>query len=274
MSNAMLIDLTRCIGCRGCQAACKQWHDLPAESTRNLGSYQNPPKISGKTWTMVSFDEVTVDDDLAWVFTKRQCMHCQHPACASACTVGALHKTATGPVVYDAAKCIGCRYCQYACPYEVPAYEWDQTLGLIGKCDFCADRQAAGLEPACAKACPTKALLFGKRSDLLAEARQRIARNPEKYVNHIYGEREAGGASMLYLSSVPFAELGFPTLAEEPASAYAELIMRQTPGIALGVAAGASALYWIIRRRQMMQELPAEAPISVMPAESAEEVSL
>jgi formate dehydrogenase iron-sulfur subunit len=265
-SKAMLIDLTRCIGCRGCQAACKQWHDLPAEKTTNLGSYENPQRISARTWTTVSFDELELDNQFHWVFAKRQCMHCDHPGCVSACTVGALRKTPEGPVVYDSTKCIGCRYCQYACPYGVPAYEWDETLGLIGKCDFCADRQAEGLEPACVKTCPTEALIFGDREELLAEARRRIIVNPDDYVDHIYGETEAGGASMLYLSGVPFAALGFPKLGDQPVSVYAESVMRQTPVIALGVAAGASALYWIIKRRELMKQ-----PLSIA-SDSSEEV--
>jgi formate dehydrogenase iron-sulfur subunit len=252
MTKALLIDLTRCIGCRGCQAACKQWHDLPAESTRNLGSYQNPQQTSSKTLTMVTFNEVIQDGHLQWVFAKRQCMHCEHPACASACTVGALKKTADGPVVYESGKCIGCRYCQYACPFDIPAFEWDQTLGLIRKCEFCVDREEDGLEPACVKACPTGALQPGQREALLAEARQRIAEDPVRYVNHIYGEREVGGTSMLYLSGVPFASLGFPVLRDEPPTAYTEAVMRQTPVIAVTVAAAASALYWIIKRRETL----------------------
>ncbi len=263
MTQAMLIDTTRCIGCRGCQAACKQWHDLPGETTHNTGSYQNPPWISGKTRTVVTFNEVVHDGKFDWVFAKRQCMHCEHPGCASACTVGALRKTEDGPVVYDSDKCIGCRYCQYACPFDVPAYEWDKVLGLIGKCDFCVDRQAEGLEPACVKACPTEAIAFGEREDLLAEAHRRIAADPTAYVHHVYGEHEVGGTSMLYLSGVPFAKLGFPALGTAPVSAYTEAVMRQTPTIALAVAAGASALYWIIKRRQMVTALHGPLPVSL-----------
>jgi len=250
MSKGMLVDLSKCIGCRACQAACKQWKELPAETTHNHGSYQNPPTLSGQTWTLITFNEVEYNGKFNWVFAKRQCMHCEHPACASACTVGALHKTEDGPVTYDTSKCIGCRYCQYACPFDVPKFEWDQTLGLIGKCDFCADRQAEGLEPACAKACPTGALTFGDRQELLVEAKKRIALQPNKYVDHIYGEHEAGGTSYLYLSSVPFALLGFPAVGKEVIPRYAETVMRQTPTVALGVAAVASGLYWIIKRRQ------------------------
>ena len=276
MTKAMLIDTTRCIGCRGCQAACKQWHDLPGETTHNTGSYQNPPWISGRTRTVVTFNELEQEGALSWTFAKRQCMHCEHPGCASACTVGALHKTADGPVVYDAAKCIGCRYCQYACPFDVPAYEWDEVLGLIGKCDFCVDRQGEGMEPACVKACPTEAITYGEREQLLAEAHRRIAADPTGYVDHVYGEREVGGTSMLYLAGVPFAALGFPVLRDEPVSAYTEAVMRQTPTIALTVAAGASALYWIIKRRQMnaaLAEPVAAAPSTDQAGEKPEEVA-
>lgn len=252
MSKAMLIDLTRCIGCRACQAACKQWNNLPAESTKNTGGYQNPPRLSASTYTMVGFQEVEYEGQLQWAFTKRQCMHCQHPACASACTVGALQKTSDGPVVYESSKCIGCRYCQYACPYHVPSFEWQETLGLIRKCTMCADRQAEGLEPACAQACPTDAIAFGERNELLAEGRRRVAAYAGRYVNHIYGEKEAGGASVLYLSGIPFEQLGFPTLGPDPISHQAEAMMRQTPTVAIGVAAIASGLYWIIKRRQQL----------------------
>ncbi len=262
MTRAMLIDLNKCIGCRGCQAACKQWNDLSAETTHNTGSYQNPPAFSDKTWTLVTFNEVDYADQFHWVFAKRQCMHCEHPGCVSACTVGALQKTPDGPVVYQSDKCIGCRYCQYACPFGVPTFEWGQKLGLIRKCNFCVDRLSANMEPACVKACPTGALQFGEREELLGQARQRIAQAPDKYVNHIYGEHEVGGTSMLYLSGVPFAQLGFPELGTEPVGEYAEKIMKQTPTIALGVAAAASGLYWLIKRRdENMRQAVAEVSV-------------
>jgi formate dehydrogenase iron-sulfur subunit len=164
--------------------------------------------------------------------------------------VGALEKTAEGPVIYHADKCIGCRYCQYACPFGVPAFEWQETLGLIRKCTMCADRQAAGEKPLCAKTCPTGAIAFGERDDLLQEARDRIAAHPDDYIDHIYGETEVGGTSMMYMSAVPFADLGFPELGDTPVAQSAEAVMTQTPTIAIGVAAIASGLYWVVKRRQ------------------------
>jgi formate dehydrogenase iron-sulfur subunit len=262
MTQAMLIDLTKCIGCRACQTACKQWNDLPAEATFNYGSYENPPRQSANTWTTVSFNEIEDGDQFYWVFAKRQCMHCEHPACASACTVGALQKTADGPVVYDSSKCIGCRYCQYACPFGVPAFEWQKTLGLISKCDMCASRQANGAEPACAKTCPTQAILYGDRDELLHEAKRRLAAHPDRYVDHIYGEHEVGGTAMLYMSAIPFAQLGFPELGAEPIPQQAETIMNQTPTIAIGVLAAATGAYWIMKRR--MEKMPV-IPVETTP---------
>jgi formate dehydrogenase iron-sulfur subunit len=136
----MLIDETRCTGCRACQVACKQWNDLPGEQTTNHGSYQNPSNLSAKTWSLIEFHEIEEGNAVGFYFIKRACMHCQHPACVSVCPVGALTKTANGPVVYDDTKCIGCRYCMAACPFGVPTFQWD--TGLLGqpvvrKCTFC-----------------------------------------------------------------------------------------------------------------------------------------
>jgi len=250
MSKAVLVDLVRCMGCRACQVACKAWNDNPGEVTLCLGCYDNPPDFSGDTWSLIRFDEVENEGNLNWVFTKRQCMHCVHPACASACPVSALEKQPDGPVVYDAKKCIGCRYCMIACPFNVPRVNWGEVLPEIKKCTFCSDRQSNGLEPACVKACPTDALVYGERAALIAEAKARIQSRPGKYVNHIYGLEEAGGTSWMYLSPVPFEELGLPELDSEPVPELSEsLAVYGTPSMLVGVAALLGGMYWFTKRR-------------------------
>jgi len=238
MSKALLVDTTKCIGCRSCQVSCKEWNDLPGEKTgvprAGLG-LQNPVTVSSKTLTLVTYHEVAAagaPGGLKYVFAKRQCMHCNDPACASACPVAALHKTAEGAVVYDRGKCIGCRYCVWACPFGVPTVEWDSLAPEIRKCTLCYDRttqpapqrrngkaltpqetarfEGAEAAPACVKQCPAGALTYGERDPLLGEAKRRIQDSPGKYVKHVYGEHEAGGTSALYLASVPFEQLGFP----------------------------------------------------------------
>ena len=252
MTKAMLIDLTRCIGCRGCQAACKQWHDLPGEKTHNEGSYQNPMTVTDKTLTTVTFNEVKHDGQFSWVFAKRQCMHCEHPGCASACTVGALRKTPDGPVVYDADKCIGCRYCMIACPFEVPRFEWNNGLTpVIGKCQFCAQQRLfKGLPPGCVEACPTGALKFGRRDDLLFEAKSRLRSRPDVYVDHVYGEEEVGGTSWMYISDVPFEKLGFKQhLPKRPLPTLTWDVVSWIPGIVAVLASLFGVLAFSLSRK-------------------------
>ena len=153
-------------------------------------------------------------------------------------------------MTYDEGKCIGCRYCMVACPFGIPNFEWDDPLPWIRKCTFCADRQSRGLKPACVTTCPTGALKFGERDDLIAEARERIAAEPEKYVDHIYGEKEVGGTSWLHLSPVPFEKLGLPTLGSEPVTVNAARAMGAVPPVLLGVAAAMAGIYWLTKRRQ------------------------
>lgn len=236
----ILIDLTRCTGCQSCALACQVANDRPQTTTP-------PTRLESDAYSFVDTRSSTAGDDSDTVYVKRQCMHCLHPACVSACTVGALSKSEAGPVVYDASKCIGCRYCQYACPFGVPTYDWENALGLIHKCQMCAARQQEGQLPACVAACPNGALRFGKRHELLAQAHAQIASNPERYIDHVYGEFEAGGTSVLYLSAVPFATLGFPELGNEPIPHYAEMVMERTPLVALGVATIATVLHRLTR---------------------------
>jgi len=252
MSYGLLIDTTRCVGCRGCQVACKQWNGLPGEATHFQAARTNPPDLTANTWSLVSFREVAVSDSrVAWRFVKRQCMHCEEPACASVCPVAALRKTAEGPVIYDSKRCIGCRYCMTACPFGIPKYQWDSATPLIAKCTMCADRLAAGEQPACAKACITGALKFGERDALLAEGRKRIIARPDRYVDHIFGEHEVGGTAMLYLYDVAFAGLGFPVdLPLYPLPQQTWMVMSKVPVIAGSMAAIMSLAYFFTRRQR------------------------
>jgi len=204
--RSMLVDTTRCIGCRTCEAACAEANGLPAPLDEVPDGLRT---TSTQAFTVVS--TFTPTDGREPRSVKRQCNHCLEPGCASACPVKALEKTATGPVVYHEDRCIGCRYCMMACPFEIPKYEYEVAAPYVRKCEFCAERQAEGLPPACAEACPTGALTFGTREALIEEARRRIYQDPDRYVHHIYGEHEVGGSSWLYLSDRPFDEIGLRT---------------------------------------------------------------
>jgi formate dehydrogenase iron-sulfur subunit len=241
-SKGMLSDLTRCVGCGWCQQACKEANKLPGESPTS-GAVQ--ASLSAENWTVVEFHEVEQSGQMQRVFAKRQCMHCLEPACASACPVGALQRQENGAVVYDPSKCIGCRYCMMACPFGVPKFDWNQTIPTINKCLFCAGRQEQGLEPACAAACPAGALTFGDRDALIAEAEARIQAEPENYIDHIYGKDELGGTAWMYLSPVPFEQLGFPTLDTEPVTELSESVATYgTAGMTVGVAAVLAGIYF------------------------------
>jgi len=205
-SASMLYDATICVGCRACQTACKKRSNLPNE-TDSQGLYEMPQDLSANTWTMIKVYKT--EDEMS--FVKNQCMHCIDPACVSVCPVAALEKTDAGPVIYHADRCIGCRYCMAACPFGIPKSQWEKALPLIQKCDFCADRLANGEQPACGVACPTGALISGTRSEMLNVAHTRLASN-SSYINHVYGEMEAGGTSMLYIAGVSAVKLGFPEL--------------------------------------------------------------
>ncbi len=261
MTKAMLIDSTRCVGCRGCQVACKAWNELPAARTALTETGTNPRRLDANTFTRVLFQEVsTPEGEVRWSFVKRQCMHCQEPACAAACPVGALVKQADGPVVYRDDRCIGCRYCMLACPFQVPKFQWDARVPYVRKCTFCADRLALGLKPACAETCPTGALLFGERDALLAEAHRRIGESPGKYQPTVYGEKTGGGTSMLYLSALPFEALGlerhgFRTdLGEKSPARHGEAWMSRVPWVATAVGAVSLGLYHLNQRRSEVDE--------------------
>jgi formate dehydrogenase iron-sulfur subunit len=208
-SYGVLTDVTKCMGCRLCENACAQQNDLPKPST-DPAIFDSPRRTCAEAYTVVSCYGDRAANQAS--YRKIQCLHCKEPACVSACLVGALKKLPEGPVVYNEDVCMGCRYCMIACPYNSLSFSFDDPLTpAITKCTMCADEICGGGSPACASACPFGALTFGKRDALLEMARQRIRENPDQYVDHIYGETEAGGTNWLYLSAVPFDQLGLPT---------------------------------------------------------------
>lgn len=236
MSKALLYDATMCIGCKQCEVACAQQNGLPYND-----GIAAEEKQSDHKYTAV----LTQGDH----FMRRLCMNCQDPACASACPVAALRKTPEGPVIYEADRCMGCRYCMLACPFSVPKYEWGKVLPKVRKCTMCPERVAAGKPTACAEICPTGATKFGDRDALIAEAQQRIRENPGKYVNHIYGLHEVGGTSVLLLSGVAFEEFGYQGEMSEPMPELTFRVLSKVPDVVTlgGVLLG--GVWWITNRR-------------------------
>lgn len=246
--KAFLVDITQCVGCNACQTACKEANGLPAG---------DEPKLSATAYTALE----THGD----VYVRRMCQHCATPTCVSVCPVGALTKTPAGPVLYDETKCIGCRYCIQACPFNVPKYEWDSGAPRVQKCRMCADRVAAGRTTACAEACPAGATLFGDRDEMLNEARRRIAGDPGGYQPKVYGADEAGGTSVFYITKVPFEKLGFLTDIESaPMPVLTMNALEKIPGV---VSVGASLLfgiYWITNRRVEVARARREGRLDAM----------
>ena len=216
----MLYDATRCIGCKACMVKCKEANGLPPEPGPMKGVYDAPVDLSATTKNVIKLYR---DGDRV-SYMKAQCMHCVDPACASACMISALHKGQYGIVEYDPARCVGCRYCQIACPFGVPKYEWDTPFPKIVKCEMCRHRLAEGKVPACVEACPREAVIFGKLDGLLADARNRLGREPRRYHPGIYGEKDGGGTQVIYLSAagIPFDKLGLPALGDKPAPELTE----------------------------------------------------
>jgi formate dehydrogenase iron-sulfur subunit len=252
--KAVLIDVTRCTGCERCVKACTESHDLgPEIPARKLSK---DGLSSNRLATVIQAEGKR--------FIKKQCVHCLRPGCVDACPVGAIQKTDPGPVTYDPDKCMGCRYCMLACPLEIPRYEWEKQLPYMKKCDMCADRVSEGKVPACVEACPQEACVFGDREALLAEAKRRISAQPDTYLNHVFGEKELGGTSVLYLSDVPLDAIGWPEkVGERTSSSYTWPLISKTPVMALTVGALLTGTYWVIQRRMKLAEegnAPGDAP--------------
>jgi formate dehydrogenase iron-sulfur subunit len=239
MSKAILYDATMCIDCKLCEKACAERNHLPYNDEIAAEEMMSSHKL---TYVKTKGDK----------FMRRLCMNCEDPTCVSVCPVAALRKTPEGPVTYDASRCIGCRYCMLACPFEVPKYEWNSLLPRVRKCDMCSDRVAAGKPTACTEACPTGATKFGERDELIAEARDRIAKAPKQYVNHIYGLSEVGGTSVLLLSSIPFEEFsGYRSdLPNQPLPMLTYRVLSKIPDLVALGGVFLGGIWWITHRRE------------------------
>ncbi len=238
----MLFDSTLCVGCRACQSACKASNKLPPDKvSANGGEYDAPNDLNSTTKNIIKAFPVADRD----VYMKQQCMHCVDPSCVSVCMLGALHKEGegkrdlggekkgTGVVMYDKGLCVGCRYCQLGCAFNVPKFEWTDPFPLIVKCELCRHRRdpaktgpLAVANPACCEVCPREAVIFGYRKELLAEAKRRLAADPKRYNGHVFGEKEGGGTQVLYLApaGVTFKQLGLPELGEESQAHFSESV--------------------------------------------------
>jgi len=253
-SFGCLVDTTLCVGCRECEEACNKRFDLPRpkESFDELAVLENERRMDETSYTIVNKYYPKNIGTLTWrqrpTFVKFQCMHCHDPSCVSACIVGALTKEPNGAVTYDAKKCIGCRYCMVACPFQVPAYEYNNPFTpRVMKCDFCFAYIKDGGLPACAQVCPREVITFGTKGDLLDLAHWKMKNNPGKYVDHIYGENEVGGTSWMYLASEPFETIGFPMLGAKAPPRLTETIQHglfQYFAAPIGLYAVLGALMW------------------------------
>jgi formate dehydrogenase iron-sulfur subunit len=238
MSKAVLYDSTLCVGCRACEEACAGKWGLSYDDAVAAEERLSEHKLS----TVVTHGDR---------YVRRMCMHCAEPTCVSVCPVGALQKTVLGPVIYDEDRCMGCRYCMLACPFQVPVYEWSRRLPRVKKCNMCDERLRAGSPTACSEACPTGCTITGERDALIEEARRRIAESPQQYHNHIYGLWEVGGTSVLFLAAVPLEQLGMRArLPQEPLPMITRRVLSFVPDVVTIGTVLLGGVYWITHRRE------------------------
>ena len=250
----ILVDTTRCLGCRMCEHACARANDLPEPESPAEGA---GPRTTGPAqFTVVNryaFDDASGGPRYRAV--KRQCMHCLQPACVSACLTRAMQQSRDGPVVWQSDRCMGCRFCMVSCPFDIPKFEYSGWNPRIMKCNMCYERLQEGQRPACVEACPTDTLMFGQKRELMEVARHRVYSHPETYVRHIYGEHEAGGTGWLYLSAVPFEQLGFRNdIGTTPYPEYTREFLISVPLIEFGVPAFLLALNMLADRKEETQD--------------------
>ncbi len=248
----ILNDTTLCTGCEHCVEACKKENGLGMDMPRRWK--QRIDDLSSTRFTTIVRREGNR-------FVRRLCRHCEDPACASACIVGALQKTAEGPVIYDDKKCMGCRYCIMSCPYGIPRYDWESQIPTIHKCTMCYPRIQAGKIPACVEACPEEATIFGPYDEILAEAHRRIEEDPQRYAQAVVGETEAGGTLVIYISDIPLGFLSYnPELGDKPFPELTWSALSKVPPLIVGMGGLMTGIYWIIERRMKLSAAAGHQP--------------
>ncbi len=257
--KAILFDTTKCMACRACQIACKQWNGLEGEITSNQGSYENPRNLSPDTWMKMRFTEVPRSGGgIDWVFTRQACMHCTDAACVKVCPTGALFHDAAGFVAYDRNVCSGCGYCVEFCPFGVPKTRGNKATGIgyMEKCVFCQDRVSNGLEPACVKTCPPNALVFGNRDDLVIKGKQRTKELQSDFPQaYLYGEKELGGLHVMYVLTNSPQVHGLPARPEVPPVTIAWKSIIQPLGYAvLGLTVAGLGLNYLVARATIKKD--------------------
>jgi len=279
----ILYDATVCVGCKACMAACKEYNHLPPDHSTADSLWDNPLDLSAKTYNIVKLYKngsgATKDKEIdGYSFIRRFCMHCVDPSCVSACPVEALHKEPqTGIVRYNKNTCIGCRYCQIACPYNIPKFEWDTAFPQIRKCELCSHRIAQGSYPACCEFCPNGGAIYGNVQDLLKEAKRRLSLTPGKmaayplhrvesrevrykvatpYQNHIFGQMDGGGTQVIMMAGVPFDRLGLPVLPETSPASKSETLMHTLYKGMIGPYAVLGILFYLVFKNTTKKDLP------------------
>lgn len=253
----MLYDSTKCVGCKACMGACNEANNIRSDTAGSDGRAAMPVDLNEHALNIIKVFNDTASASHAYI--KRQCMHCVDPACVSACMLGAMKKQPNGVVTYDASRCVGCRYCEMGCPFNVPKFEWSKAIPKIVKCQLCIHRTSKGQLPACVEVCPASAVIYGKRSELLREAHRRLEENPGRYVPKVYGEHEVGGTQVLYLAGVDFDKLGLPTYGDRSLPQEVHKVQHAIyRGFALPI-----ALYGLLvgvtwRHRKHLDESPAD----------------
>ena len=260
MGKAILYDSSKCTACRACQVACKSWNQHEAEETENWGSYENPKELSPETWVKMRFIETESNGKFAWLFARRACMHCEDASCMTVCPANAIFKTAEGFVHIDQDWCVGCGTCVQACPFNIP--HKDHHIGTARKCTACTsvglNRQEAGLDPACVTTCPTGALKFGDRDELVEEGKQRVATLKARGKNnaYLYGENELGGLHVMYILDDSPATYGLP---ESPQAATKSMVGKWLTSIATTGVIAALPIWFVFKRKQKLEEEKSKA---------------